>query len=59
MQDFGFKLETLEEALLFTDDNTRVYPIWLCPTRHVVHKGLEKYSMFHIQDVHVDVGIYG
>jgi hypothetical protein len=39
--------------------NAKVYPVWLCPTRHKVHKGLEKYSMFHIDEVHVDVGLYG
>jgi hypothetical protein len=49
----------LKEALEFCDVNAKVYPVWLCPTRHVVHKGLEKYSMFHIDEIHVDVGLYG
>ena len=29
------------------------------PTRHVIHKGCEEYSMFKKEHVHVDVGIYG
>ena len=58
-QDFGFRIRDLKEALQFCDVNAKVYPVWLCPTRHMVHKGLEQYSMFHIDEVHVDVGLYG
>ena len=58
-QDFGFEMSNLKEALIYTDEQTKVYPIWLCPTRHVIHKGCEEYSMFKKEHVHVDIGIYG
>merc|ERR1712062_855938 len=41
LQDFGFKLQDLKVALQYIHEQTEVYPIWLCPTRHVIHKGLE------------------
>jgi hypothetical protein len=41
------------------DEETAIYPIWLCPTRHVVIKGMEHMSTFKKDDVHVDIGIYG
>ena len=58
-QDFGFRLDQLKDALIFTDAETEIYPIWLCPTRHVVIKGMEHMSIFKKDDVHVDIGIYG
>ena len=58
-QDFGFNLKDLKKALQYSHEIYEVYPIWLCPTRHCIHKGLEEYSIFKREDVHVDVGIYG
>ena len=58
-QDFGYTLDILKECLKFVDEKTKVYPIWLCPTRHIVPKELEHLSIFRKEDVHVDVGIYG
>ena len=58
-QDFGYKLQDLKQALHFVHEQTEVYPLWLCPTRHKIHPGLEEYSIFKKEDVHVDVGIYG
>ena len=58
-QDFGFRLDQLKDALIFGDAETEIYPIWLCPTRHVVIKGMEHMSIFKKDDVHVDIGIYG
>ena len=59
LQDFGFKLQDLKVALQYIHEQTEVYPIWLCPTRHVIHEGLEKYSIFRKEDCHVDIGVYG
>ncbi len=58
-QDFGFKMETLKKTLEFCHENYEVYPIWLCPTRHVVHEGLEELSIFKREHCHVDIGLYG
>ena len=58
-QDFGFRLDQLKDALIFGDAETEIYPVWLCPTRHVVIKGMEHMSIFKKDDVHVDIGIYG
>ncbi len=58
-QDFGFRLDQLKEALIFCDKETEIYPIWLCPARHVVIPGMEHMSIFKKDDVHVDIGIYG
>lgn len=58
-QDFGYELEKLQDSLKFVDEQTKVYPIWLCPTRHCVPEGLEYLNLFKREAVHVDVGIYG
>jgi hypothetical protein len=52
-------MSNLKEALVYIDEQTKVYPIWLCPTRHVIHPGCEEFSMFKKEHVHVDIGIYG
>ena len=59
MQDFGFKLEDLKGALEFIHKECEVYPIWLCPSRHIVPPGLEHLSIFKIEHCHVDIGVYG
>ena len=46
LQDLGFKLEDLKHALEFIHKETEVYPIWLCPTRHLIAPGLEEFSSF-------------
>uniref|UniRef100_A0A0K2UHG8 Delta(24)-sterol reductase n=1 Tax=Lepeophtheirus salmonis TaxID=72036 RepID=A0A0K2UHG8_LEPSM len=58
-QDFGFELDNLEDALRFVDEQCKVYPLWICPTRHLIPKHLEDYSQFHKDTIHIDVGIYG
>lgn len=58
-QDFGFKLEDLKHSLAYIHEQTEIYPLWLCPTRHCVHKGMEEFSMFKGDYVHVDIGVYG
>eukprot|EP00095_Tigriopus_kingsejongensis_P006791 maker-scaffold608_size125128-snap-gene-0.16 protein:Tk06791 transcript:maker-scaffold608_size125128-snap-gene-0.16-mRNA-1 annotation:"delta -sterol reductase" len=58
-QDFGYELSALKASLKFVDEQTKVYPIWLCPTRHCIPEGLEYLSLFKRESVHVDVGIYG
>jgi len=54
MTTFGFA-----DALKMCDNNTEVYPIWLCPACHYVHKGLKDLSMLWIEYIYVDVGLYG
>lgn len=59
IQDFGYNLHELKEGLAFVDKETKIYPLWLCPTRHCIPDGMEHLSLFKKEDVHVDVGIYG
>lgn len=58
-QDFGIHLKDLKESLRFIHRTAQIYPVWLCPTRHCIHEGLEDLSAFAKEDVHVDVGVYG
>ena len=58
-QDFGFHLKDLKKALEYSHQIYEVYPIWLCPSRHCIKPGLEEFSIFRKEDVHVDIGIYG
>ncbi|XP_040577304.2 LOW QUALITY PROTEIN: delta(24)-sterol reductase-like [Lepeophtheirus salmonis] len=58
-QDFGFSLTQLKEALEFVDEQTKVYPIWLCPIKHIPPKHIEDMDHYTIDTVHVDVGVYG
>ena len=59
LQDFGFKLQDLKGALEIIHKETEVYPIWLCPSRHIIPPGLEEFSIFKKEDCHVDIGVYG
>ncbi len=36
-----------------------MYPLWLCPTRHLIPEGLEHLAFFRREDLHIDVGVYG
>ena len=38
LKDFGYNLHELKEGLEFVDRETKIYPLWLCPTRHMVNK---------------------
>ncbi len=58
-QDFGVKIENLEPVMAKVDEECDVYPLWLCPTRHLVPKGLEHLAFFRREDLHIDVGVYG
>jgi len=59
LQDFGFKLQDLKGALEIIHKEAEVYPIWLCPSRHIIPPGLEEFSIFKKEDCHVDIGVYG
>jgi len=60
LQDFGFELKDLKHALQFIHNQTEVYPIWLCPSRHCIRDpGLEEFSTFKKEAVHIDIGVYG
>ena len=58
-QDFGIRIEDLRPLMEVVDEETKVYPLWLCPTRHVVPEGLESLNFFRKDDLHIDVGVYG
>ena len=58
-QDFGIKLEDLKEMVEIVHKETEVYPLWLCPTRHMIPEGLEDLAFFKREDIHIDVGVYG
>ena len=32
-QDIIYKLDILKDALKFIDNETKIYPIWLCPAK--------------------------
>ena len=60
LQDFGFELKDLKHALQFIHDQTEVYPIWLCPSRHCIRTPeLEEFSGFKKEHTHIDIGVYG
>ena len=58
-QDFGIKIDDLGPLMDLVDKETKVYPLWLCPTRHVVPEGLDHLSFFKKEDLHIDLGVYG
>ncbi len=58
-QDFGVEIEKLEPMMAKVDEECDVYPLWLCPTRHLVPEGLDHLSFFRREDLHIDVGVYG
>ncbi len=59
-QDFGIALDQLKPLIKLVDQDTNIYPIWLCPTRHVIKNDLQKFSMFrNVNVTDVDVGVYG
>ena len=60
LQDFGFELKDLKHALQFIHEQTEVYPIWLCPSRHCIRTPeLEEFSGFKKEHTHIDIGVYG
>jgi hypothetical protein len=58
-QDFGVTIDKLEPMMAAVAEVTNVYPIWLCPTRHLIPEGLEHLAFFRREDLHIDVGVYG
>jgi len=60
LQDYIIGLKHLKEALRLCHDKMEIYPIWLCPLRHINREGItEDLITFAPKDVRVDVGIYG
>ena len=58
-QDIGFPLENVADALKFVNQETEIYPLWLCPITCL------RDNICSIQDkpthsgMHVDFGVYG
>ncbi len=58
-QDFGIRIEDLRPMMEEVDKETSVYPLWLCPTRHLIPEGLDHLAFFKREELHIDVGVYG
>lgn len=54
LQDYILKLDHLKETLAYIHQETKVYPIWLCPTKRP-----EAYDAGGADDLYVDIGVYG
>ena len=61
LQDYIYKLEKLKDALVHVDEQTEIYPIWLCPLRvgECFPEELQHLNTLAPKGVLVDVGIYG
>ena len=58
-QDFIYDIKDLKHALVYCNEETNVYPVWLCPSKSGVHPDLLYLSKFDEESMGVDVGIYG
>ena len=62
--DFVVRLQDVKEVLHTSDTQFKIYPIWLCPIKHVPHKEIDGVCSYNIikneeTPFYVDVGIYG
>ncbi len=58
-QDFIMDIKYLKESLLFFDKTMSIYPLWMCPAKHPVPKGLEEHTIFEKNMLQIDIGLYG
>ncbi|CAB4056696.1 DHCR24 [Lepeophtheirus salmonis] len=58
-QDLGFRSTELVEALDFIDQTTKVYPLWICPIKHIPAKHVKDFDHLKSDSIVVDIGIYG
>ena len=54
LQDIGFRIERLAEALHWVERNLALYPVWTCPI-HLRPFEFERFDTHYL----VDVGLYG
>lgn len=59
MQDYIVPINKVGSILSVAQEHLGVYPIWLCPVRHLKTKDQEQYSKWNSNDILVDIGIYG
>lgn len=59
VQDYGYPLEILKPCLEFVDEQTKIYPLWLCPAGVRAPPELEHLSPLKNGSIYIDVGIYG
>ena len=52
-------MDHVKKAMELADKEFGTYPMWLCPLRHRVPKGMEGLSIFNKDDLEVDIGAYG
>ena len=58
-KDYIVPIQSVERILKLSNEHIRVYPVWLCPVRHLKNKDQEQYSKWGKNDILVDIGIYG
>eukprot|EP00095_Tigriopus_kingsejongensis_P005765 maker-scaffold51_size454968-snap-gene-3.27 protein:Tk05765 transcript:maker-scaffold51_size454968-snap-gene-3.27-mRNA-1 annotation:"24-dehydrocholesterol reductase" len=58
-QDLAVQFKDLRGLTELVDEETKVYPIWLCPCNHLLTPEQEKFSMFKWNGINVDFGVYG
>lgn len=57
VQDYMVPLKRLTETLEFGHDESKLYPVWLCPCRDEVFP--PRASISRLPEIYVDVGYYG
>ncbi|XP_059096258.1 delta(24)-sterol reductase-like [Tigriopus californicus] len=56
LQDYIVPVEHVAKVLELNETEFHIYPVWLCPTRHL---DCSEYRTHSPQDILIDVGIYG
>ena len=58
-QDIGFPMEKMYDALKYVNDETNIFPVWLCPITCLKDKICHGQTKSTHSGMHVDFGIYG
>ena len=58
-QDIGFTMETMSDALKYVNDETNIYPLWLCPITCLKDTICNSQGKSTHSGMHVDFGVYG
>lgn len=59
LQDFIMPFKSVRRCVELCDKEFNLYPVWLCPTRHLKPKRCEHHTVHAEEDVLVDIGVYG
>jgi len=64
LQDYILRQHDLKESLLRIDEEMKIYPIWLCPVKHIPHPEIQGTCAYNLIEDNttpffVDVGVYG